>query len=586
MLSLSLEEKSSCDRGINSDAGFTWLWLAALFILALRPVADFDTFWQLQSGKYIWQTGSFLYADTFSLAKDAYRLEHCWLSDVFFFATYSLGGFVLLGLLKTFVITLCGALLLRESQAKNIPTCLAIPVLTICLLASSPAWVERPQLWTFCLSLVYLKLLYDGRSRGIASWIWLVPLMIVWANLHAGSIFGLVLIALFWCGEAIRALRKETAWKPVMVLCGVGIAAFIGIFLNPYGSRIPLQLLAHFNLTHINAAQGYITEWLPTTTTKAPLFYVVFSLWALLILARFRRIDPTELIFFVAFSYMGWNQVRHAVFVPLLAGFFMPSALCDALSERFQRPFRKLACDRVSKCAVAISMLAVVAYNGLNGELGIGLKKAQFPEAAATFLLANHLPGNLYNFYDHGGYLMWRLYPQYLVFVDGRNTDTELLETSNRIDGGITGWQADLSRHGVNTIITRTCYDDDGGPIKLVSNLVNDPGWALVYADNVAVIFLRRDQRFRELLNRLEIPPGNAYRTMFLEAKRLYKEDSSRSMAIISLARSSLLLGDRDEALKYYRAFLSISPKDQEALQMIPILEQQTIPMFNRKKDE
>src|SRR6185369_16461532 len=117
----------------------------------------------------------------------------------------------------------------------------------ICMLASSPSWVERPQLWTYILSIVFLKLLYDGRKKGIYSWCWLVPLMIVWANLHAGSIFGLVLIGLFWCGEVVRALLKQCEWRPVLILCGVGIATVGAIFINPYGSAIPRQFLSHFN---------------------------------------------------------------------------------------------------------------------------------------------------------------------------------------------------------------------------------------------------------------------------------------------------------------------------------------------------
>lgn len=59
-----------------------FLWRSALFLLALRPIEAFDTFWQLQSGKYIWQTGAFIYTDIFSITKDVLRVEHCWLSDL------------------------------------------------------------------------------------------------------------------------------------------------------------------------------------------------------------------------------------------------------------------------------------------------------------------------------------------------------------------------------------------------------------------------------------------------------------------------------------------------------------------------
>ena len=79
-----------------------WLLLPVtsflFFILAMSPIEAFDTFWQLQSGKYIWRTGNFIYTDIFSLAFDAYRLEHCWLFDIILYISYITGGYALIGL--------------------------------------------------------------------------------------------------------------------------------------------------------------------------------------------------------------------------------------------------------------------------------------------------------------------------------------------------------------------------------------------------------------------------------------------------------------------------------------------------------
>ena len=69
--------------------------LLALTILcgvAVSEVHDFDLFWQLQSGRYILQTGSWIYRDIFTLAADAPRFEHCWLHDLIFYGAFRLGG--------------------------------------------------------------------------------------------------------------------------------------------------------------------------------------------------------------------------------------------------------------------------------------------------------------------------------------------------------------------------------------------------------------------------------------------------------------------------------------------------------------
>ena len=48
------------------------------------------------------------------------------------------------------------------------------------------------------------------------------------------------------------------------------------------------------------------------------------------------------------------------------------------------------------------------------------IEASHFPSRAVDFLAQHHLPGPIFNHYDWGGYLIWRLHPEYPVFVDGR----------------------------------------------------------------------------------------------------------------------------------------------------------------------
>lgn len=562
----------------HSDNKHLWLgfvWVGALFLLALRPIEDFDTFWQLQSGKYIWETKQFLYRDTFSIAADAFRLEHCWLSDLIFYAFYSMGGYALLSLLKTFVITICGALLYRWNTARGGEPSFVVPVLALCLIASAPSWFERPQLWTFLFSLLYLKILFAGREKGLRSWLWLVPIMLLWANLHLGCIFGFVLIGLFWMGELIRAVKRETTWGETARLFAAGSLTFAVSFVNPYGYRIPFQILAHLNLTKLSAGQETIMEWLPPSFVQVPLFYAIFAVWGLLVLLRLRRLDPAEGIFFLAFLYMGESQVRHTTLVSLLAAFFLPIAAQEVLLPLWKSLFPKASPTRWLRWGSLVLLAYMVLSSAYKGGLGWGVKREIFPEAATDFLLKHRLPSNIYNFYDWGGYLMWRLFPMYPVFVDGRNTSWEMLDASNRIDTASQGWREALARYGVNTVITRTCFFDSGGPVPLVDALVNDREWVLIYRDAVAVIFIREDDRFRPLRERFALPSWKAYETMRAEAARLYNEAPYRTQALLALGRSAMKIGRNQEALLFYSRYLAKVPDNREAAIMVNFLKGQ-----------
>lgn len=554
------------------------LWIGAIFILAFRPIEDFDTFWQLQSGRYMWQTGEFIYRDIFSIASDAYRLEHCWLSDLIFYALYSAGGYAALTLLKPVVISLCAGLLYNWSTVRSVNTVITVPVLALCLMASKPSWLVRPQLWTFLFSLLYLHLLYRGRERGMKAWLWLPLIMLFWANLHAGCVFGLTLIALFGAGELIRFFKKEVPWEHIKNLAYTGVLVLAATFVNPYGYRIPMVLFGNINLYGLeNPAQLGVMEWLPPTFSQVPLFYFVMALWGVLIIIRMRRIDPSEAILFAAFLYMGLGQVRHTTLVSLLAAFFLPASFQDALSISLKRYCFSLSFAKFCKGVSVLLLIGLLLQSGVRGALGWGLKEGEFPVAAADFLLENRLPPNIYNSYDWGGYLMWRVFPEYRVFVDGRAGSLETFNASDRIDNSLKGWKETLGHYGINTVITRTCYEDTGEPIPLVEALARDKEWAPVYSDGVAVIFIKREERFRHLWERLEVQHVQVYKTLFAEAKRLYDEDSSRSRALLALGRASLQLGRYSEAYRYYTLYMEAFPEDKNVPFVLDILRRQGI---------
>jgi hypothetical protein len=567
-------------RSFNSeDNRFAWFWFAGLFLLALRPIESFDTFWQLQSGKYIWQTGAFLYKDTFSVAAGVFRLEHCWLHDLVLYTLYSLGGYVLLGLLKPLIVAVCGFLLLRENLRRGELPLIVVPTLILCLYASHESWLVRPQLWTFLFGVVFLILLYRGREEGWRAWLWMAPVMLVWANMHAACIFGFALFAAFWVGELWRTARRQSSWRSLGVLTFCGALTFAAAFVNPYGSRIPLgQLQSHLNQTTVltgSAPAGMMgnMEWLPPTFAQVPWFYVVMALWAGTILWRLliRRIEAAELAYFLGFSYMGFSQIRHTTLVSMMAGFFLPLAIGELL-VRYPRIADRAAGMGRRGWIPGLALLGVLVIGAAaQGSLGVGLKASAYPVAATDFLKERQLPGNLYNAYDWGGYLMWRLYPDTLVFVDGRSDSNEHFVASSQIENAWAGWSEALDTYGINTIITRTCYYDTGAPLGLIDGLVRHPRWSLVYRDEVAVVYLRRGEG---IAPQEALAPTLAYETMLAEAQRLYSEDPRyRSPALLALGRASFHLQRFPQALGYYRQYLEIEPDNREARLATSILE-------------
>jgi hypothetical protein len=60
----------------------------AVLAVAISEVHSFDVFWQLQSGRYIWESQSMIHSDLFTLAADVPRSEHTWLHSLILLGLY------------------------------------------------------------------------------------------------------------------------------------------------------------------------------------------------------------------------------------------------------------------------------------------------------------------------------------------------------------------------------------------------------------------------------------------------------------------------------------------------------------------
>ena len=79
----------------------------------------------------------------------------------------------------------------------------------------------------------------------------------------------------------------------------------------------------------------------------------------------------------------------------------------------------------------------------------------RFPTRAVAFL-QNHPPrGRIFNHYDWGGYLIWKLYPSTPVFIDGRADlyGQQLFDQFAQTYQFKGDWRQPFQRWGIDTVI-------------------------------------------------------------------------------------------------------------------------------------
>jgi hypothetical protein len=436
-----------------------------IFAAAACASVQSDTWWQLRSGQLILQTGQIWTVDPFSsTVRGGYWPNHEWLAEVLFYAGYALGGLPLLLLACAALITLSwwGLYMLGDGA----PRFRAI-VLLLGATSHEILWGVRPHVFSLALLVVALLLL-PGRRR---HWLY-PPLLLLWANLHAGVVFGGVVVAVA-CVVGVAADRAS--WRHWAL---VGVASALATLVNPLGFDLWLYVINSFGDT----TRTYLQEWQPPRLDwplSYPFFILVIAWVAALIrgrgLWRGRR-DWTLLLLSLLFALLGFRSIRHTAFFAVVA---LPLIM---------RPFHATApADRRSVALGGLHLgllLAVAAGGAFVVQQTWARTIAHPPLAPGAVAAVRGCDGRLYNTYDSGGPLIW-LVPERPVFVDNRQDP----------------YPADLlfraviaEQRGEYRELFQT-YDIGCAlvPIKqpIYSALRQDPTWQEVYHDD-AVAVLRR----------------------------------------------------------------------------------------------
>ncbi len=471
---------------------FVAILALGLFTMAARGIADPDVWWHLRTGQLILQNHSLFHTDPYSFTRFGQAwINHEWLSEVLLFGLYRIAGFG--GLIVTFSVVIAATFLLVFVRSAGRPY-LASLITLWGAVASAPSWGVRPQMFSLLLASIFLVLLEASEQRRTLLW-WTAPLMFLWVNLHAGYPIGLAFIALFLLGEGLEAAigpwqKFAPRLRQLATAFGLGLAL---VALNPNGLRIYWY---PFETLRSAAMHRFIHEWLSPDfhdPTYLPLLLMLLALIAGLALSpRCPRLR--NLVLLLATIPAALRSIRH---IPILVLVIVPvlAELAQAWLQRSgaNRLFRTPLTGSASRTLFInfLVLFAFTAFSVLRVRQVVSrqaeTEAKQFPMAAVAFLQQQHPPGPMMNHYNWGGYFIWKLYPQYLVFMDGRaDVYGDALMTDFGACYYLTGdWRKSLQTWSIQTLVL-----PPDAPLMIV--LRSGPEWEQIYADSEAVILTKR----------------------------------------------------------------------------------------------
>jgi hypothetical protein len=391
---------------------------AAIGTLACLSPAQNDTWWHLRAGQEMVRTHRLLFEDVFSYtAYGQFFWNHSWLSQLLFYALYRLGGLPLL-------TGVCAAAILGAWiivwRLMTGPFTDRIVLLAVALSSATVTWSVRPQVFSMLLAAVVLWLVVDGRWR-------LVPVvLLLWANLHAGFVLGLVVIA--------AALGATLLWDRDRLRARAGWAALAGLatLATPLGVRNWIEVLASMARSRANVIQ----EWQPTPLPPAHVaFWGLALLLLVLAVARWKRLATTaDRTLVIAALIVLPLAVRSLRNVPAFAMIVLPaiSRLLFRGSNTNEAGNRRTQATWIGGLAIAVAAIVVIiAWSQPWAALGW---EPLGPAAASAI---RECPPNLYNTYEGGGPIIWFV-PSQRVFLDSRQDPfpVALVQAASALEGG------------------------------------------------------------------------------------------------------------------------------------------------------
>ena len=362
-------------RGLRIDRGLIWLAAAAVILFALspavRPLSNNDIWIHLTTGRLILEEGSVPTTDRYTFTTPGTRyVAHEWLAAALYALAERLGGepgvVIVAKVIPVLGIAIALFLSIRVTRA---PLGLALPGVMIAFVVAHERIVARPELFAISLMLVALWLLLRDRRAahaGHRSWAvaWLVPISMVWANVHASYGLGVILVVIFAAVElAERWLQpRDARARRVRMLGAAGGLAFAWFVatLEPSDFGIPAAGAIAF-VALLLAADG---PWRIFRDTRGQGEQGTLRLLAVagsMVIAAAANPIGTEIYLFPFEFSTGKNLITSAIneWRPLLAA--------DQLSNSLRLPAWWLY------CSVWLGVLAVGAWRQKLGWLEVAL---------------------------------------------------------------------------------------------------------------------------------------------------------------------------------------------------------------------
>jgi hypothetical protein len=512
-----------------ADVLFVLLLLGILQNAGSRMMDDPGLGWHLRIADLMWERGGFLEQEEFCFPTEGQPwVTQAWLCDILFRLAYAWGGLNGIAVLSTVVVALALRCLYTWMVADGVNWLAAAFWTFLAALGTAPSWVARPNVVTLLGVVLVTQVCERYHSGTIAAsktW-WLVPLFLLWPNMHGGFLAGALILGVTWlveCGMAVavgtggltnrgkttltdKLLVPPAARRRLRHWTLLGTTVFAATLVNPSGWGLYLWNLRMVTDPFIQTSTTQ--EWLPPDFTAQGWFRIEMLILLFPLLAAFseRRMSLLSVVLSVVWLHFALTTRRYTplwvlVATPTLAQLSCgipwrpPFGRCPRLAARLRNMLSEDLQQWLTRTPRNSPFLISIVFAGLLllASPWLGNMARHNPElipahALDEFLTIDHGQRAVHSL-NWGGYLIWHGWdrtPRFKAWIDDRLDVHGRLHTEEHVAlmEARPGWENVLDEHNIQL----ACIPTES---QLAARLADSPDWRELFRESQVIIFRR-----------------------------------------------------------------------------------------------
>lgn len=510
-------------------------------------ISDVDIGFHIKTGELIAKEARIPTKNTFSFTSPEHPwMLHQWAGAFTWYLANLYGGYkgIIILRILVFLVTI-GALFLTLNSIDKNYFIFKLALLTIFVLLVRHHFFERPFIFSALFLTILQYLVLRDKFRDDAKWL-IMLLFIIWIQMHGGFIYGILFLA---AAAVIPRPSRVLAFAAAGLIAGVYILNII----NPNGIK---GILFTLNCLFEPLYGRIIAEYKPAGILIYKLFYATLFAAVGLAAVNKERVRIGKLLIFSAFSILAVKTNRNILFYAIVA---IPILFDLGIATIKKFPVKAGVMSKaIVKHALLIALWAgLLVFVIIPDKIycfGFGFYKPFYPSEIFDFIKKNKPNGNIFNDMPLGGPIIWFLYPDYRVFVDGRFEAYEKrfwIDDYYHILTTKKEWEEKLGKYNVTMCLLSYGPGEKKDYIGKV--LQDSRNWKMVAFDDYTVLFMKDSKENGDIVSQYSYfylrPLDDTVDFITRENAEYVAREARRAMASAGSAARARLFLERASSL-------------------------------------